>query len=226
MPKKRQAIDKQSAFVEFKQGSGNKIESAILRFRTDVKEKRVLTKDLTEKINIGKRMIDNLKYQIDKKEEERRQDKRKNDIDFDDDQLDNDEIIDEEELIMLKDMKELKREYRNNFNSLKALKQELGSLQENIDRSKEQLIYSFETWYSEEFENSAGILPLREINIVNETDTAPGTKTNKSLNNESANFYFKKEDVEEEDAAVYRRAKEAVDELHRARKFEKSIKIK
>jgi len=30
---------------------------------------------------------------------------------------------------------------------------------------------------------------------------------------------------EDEDAAVYRRAKQSVDELHRARKFEKSIKI-
>lgn len=31
--------------------------------------------------------------------------------------------------------------------------------------------------------------------------------------------------LEDEDAAVYRRAKYAVDELHRARKFEKSIKL-
>ena len=30
---------------------------------------------------------------------------------------------------------------------------------------------------------------------------------------------------EDEDAAVYRRAKNSVDELHRARKFEKSIKL-
>lgn len=32
--------------------------------------------------------------------------------------------------------------------------------------------------------------------------------------------------LEDEDAAVYRRAKQAVDELHRARKFEKSIKLR
>ena len=31
--------------------------------------------------------------------------------------------------------------------------------------------------------------------------------------------------LEDEDAAVYRRAKQSVDELHRARKFEKSIKL-
>jgi hypothetical protein len=31
---------------------------------------------------------------------------------------------------------------------------------------------------------------------------------------------------EDEDAMVFRRAKEAVDELHRAKKFERSIKMK
>jgi hypothetical protein len=30
---------------------------------------------------------------------------------------------------------------------------------------------------------------------------------------------------EDEDAAIYRRAKNSVDEMHRARKFEKSIKL-
>jgi len=108
--------------VEFKQNNGRAIENAILQFREDTKGKRVQTKDLTEKINIGKKMIDNLKAQLDKKEEERRHDRRKQQIDFDDDQLDQEEIIDEEELTMLKDMKELKREYRNNFNDLKGLK--------------------------------------------------------------------------------------------------------
>lgn len=34
------------------------------------------------------------------------------------------------------------------------------------------------------------------------------------------------EQLEDEDAAVYRRAKQSVDELHKARKFEKSIKLR
>ncbi len=35
------------------------------------------------------------------------------------------EIIDEEELVMLKSMKDLKRDYRENYSNLKGLKQEL-----------------------------------------------------------------------------------------------------
>jgi len=46
--------------------------------------------------------------------------------------------------MMLKDLKEVKREYREQFTALKGMKQEIANLQENIDRSKEQLICQFE----------------------------------------------------------------------------------
>jgi kinesin family protein 6/9 len=127
-PKKRAVIDKQEAYLEFKDVTGKKIEESILSFRKDVKDKRIMTKDLTEKINHGKRLIDKLKMQIDKKEQERSNEKKQQEMEFDDDEHSNQEIIDEEELVMLKDMKELKREYRDNFNQLKANKSDLKSL--------------------------------------------------------------------------------------------------
>ena len=44
---------------------------------------------------------------------------------------------------------------------------------------------------------------------------------------DAAAIFSNNEDANEDlDAAVYRRAKQSVDELHRARKFEKSIKLK
>jgi hypothetical protein len=46
---------------------------------------------------------------------------------FDDD-VPQDEIIDEEELIMLKDLKDLKRDYRDQYSNLKGLKSDLLSL--------------------------------------------------------------------------------------------------
>jgi len=51
------------------------------------------------------------------------------------------EIIDEEELVLLKELKDMKRDYRDSYGKLKGLKEELLSLQENIDASKEQLIF-------------------------------------------------------------------------------------
>ena len=141
------------AYLEFKDNSGKKIEDSILSFRVDVKEKRITTKDLTDKINLGKRLIDKLKLQLDKKEEERKVDRRQQDLEFEDEDASHQEIIDEEELVMLKDMKELKRDYRDNFNQLKVNKQDLKGLQENIDAAKEQLIYQFENWFELEFDH-------------------------------------------------------------------------
>lgn len=53
-PKKRAPINKQTAYLEFKESSGKHIEESILSFRKDVKDKRIKSKELTEKINTTK----------------------------------------------------------------------------------------------------------------------------------------------------------------------------
>lgn len=90
--------------------------------RAEMKDKRILSKDLTEKINQGKKLIDKIQHNLSKKEEERKVEIKHKELDFEEDEGNQDIIIDEEELLMLKEMKELKREYRDNFNSLKDLK--------------------------------------------------------------------------------------------------------
>ena len=92
----------------------------------------MVVKELTGKINACKGMIDQLKGKLDKKEEERKLQSKamKNDLAMDnyDDDVEQEEIIDEEELIMLKDMKDLKRDYRDNFTKLKGVKSDINSL--------------------------------------------------------------------------------------------------
>lgn len=133
-------MDKQTAFLEFKGEKGKPIEQSILQNREEIKQKRVVTKELTQKINAIKGEIDKLQGKLEKKEEERKLNNRaaRMQMDaFDDDEGENDEIIDEEELVMLKDMKDLKRDYRDSYSKLKGYKQELQSLQVNIDAQKE-----------------------------------------------------------------------------------------
>ena len=114
---------------------------------------------MTQKINYIKGEIDRLNQKLEKKEEERKLQNRgkaaEMDAFGDEEDVQDEEIIDEEELVMLKELKDMKRDYRENYSKLKGFKQELASLQANIDTSKEQLIYQFETWYSEEFETGA-----------------------------------------------------------------------
>ena len=66
-----------------------------------------------------------------------------------------DEIIDEEELVMLRKMKDLKKTYRDHFSDLKNCKSEFAEGQRQIDTIKEQLISAFEEWYATEFEIAA-----------------------------------------------------------------------
>ena len=46
------------------------------------------------------------------------------------------DIIDEEELMLLKEMKDLKKNYRENYDKLKNLKVEVNNIQTNIDSMK------------------------------------------------------------------------------------------
>ena len=102
-------------------------------------------------------------------------------------------------------------------------------MQINIDTSKEQLIISFENWYAAEFEQPANPQPvtgpLSEPRDVFSAQDKRESEESMRLGSKGGIFSDKADDLEDEDAAVYRRAKQAVEELHRARKFEKSIKL-
>ena len=74
--------------------------------------------------------------------------------DFDEDVFGQDEgvVIDEEELMLLREMKDLKRGYREHYDKLKQAKGSIADAQTNIDAMKQQIVFEFERWYSEEFE--------------------------------------------------------------------------
>ena len=47
------------------------------------------------------------------------------------------EIIDEEELMFLKEMKDLKKSYKENFHQLKSLKADVNDMLSSIDQEKQ-----------------------------------------------------------------------------------------
>ena len=93
---------------------------------------------MTDAINKNKKEIDALKDRLDRKEEERK-------VRMNDEQLQQEdmfeeaaeEIIDEEELVMLRAMKDLKKNYRDSFNALKEEKRQYQEAQRQIDLVKE-----------------------------------------------------------------------------------------
>lgn len=74
--------------------------------------------------------MDNLKIRLDRKEDERKarynEHELKNEDTFEDQT--HEDIIDEEELVMLKSMKDYKKQYRDSFSKLKSLKIDLANV--------------------------------------------------------------------------------------------------
>ncbi len=66
---KRPALDKQSAFLEYKQenSDGKKLEETIMGYRGDMKEKRQMVKNCTQMINGTKNEMDKVKERLDHK---------------------------------------------------------------------------------------------------------------------------------------------------------------
>ena len=67
---------------------------------------------------------------------------------------DNAIVIDEEELALLRELKDLKRGYRDQYEKLKQVKVGINDAQGNVDNMKQQIVLDFERWYSEEFESA------------------------------------------------------------------------
>lgn len=67
----------------------------------------------------------------------------------------NDEIIDESELKLIRQLKDLKKDYRDIYNGIKDLKSHINFSQQSIDSAKQKLVQEFEKWYLETFEDPA-----------------------------------------------------------------------
>lgn len=188
-------IDKNQAFMEFKNTEARRLDEALTQNRSDLKEKKGLSRDLAVGVNSIKRDIDTITINL----ETLRASKPREEED----------VIDEEEYAMIRQLKELKKTYREKFDQLKRLKDEINNITLAIDQGKQKLIYDFETWYGERISSvpqarSVSKLPQIEATIqssemgrIEETDP---------------------------DALAYIRAKKNVDTIHKAKKQMASIK--
>lgn len=119
--------------------------------------------------------------------------------------------------MLLREMKDLKRNYRDNYDRLKNLKQEILDLQTNIDSMKQQLIIAFEQWYAAEFDlgkdGGGATLNLDE----SYHDRAKGQMSTYK----GDSLVMTSQEEVDEDALAFNRAKKNVDQLHKAKKMDK-----
>lgn len=141
--KKKAAKSKQEAFKEYKMEEGKNFEEGIRQNRIDLKAKKKEMEQLKEVCNKAKKEIDTLKGKLDNKNEEKQKY-----IELEEEE----DVIDEEEFNMLKQLKDYKKLYRENFDKFKQLKGDIFYIQSCIDQLKEQLIFKFEVWFDENFD--------------------------------------------------------------------------
>lgn len=117
------------------------MEQAILQYREELKGKKQTMKTLTVSINATKGELDSVQGRLAHKQDEKRAAQQRNG-EFDDEQEmfgagnDNAIVIDEEELALLRELKDLKRSYRDQYEKLRQVKVAINDAQGNVDSMK------------------------------------------------------------------------------------------
>jgi hypothetical protein len=190
------------------------MEAQIKDIRNSMQADRVEVRVTTDKLNMIKQEIDKLKTRLDRKEEERKVKGHEMSMRPEDafDEPVHEEIIDEEELYLLKQMKDTKKQYRDCFAHLKEKKIDHANSQQQIDVLKEQLITAFEEWYAAEFETPAAHM----VGGFNQSMAAEYQAHGKDVDAAAM----------DEDQVTFMRAKRKVDTLAKAKKLEKQIGVR
>jgi len=131
--------DKQSVFADWKSSEGKAFEEAFDKNRQDLKEKKTEMREQMNIANIKKKEIDVAKERLQRTQAGKQQ------------SAGDDELIDEEEYALIRNVKELKQQYRDSFESHRQLRTEVLQLEHMIRQCKQRLVGGFEDWYEQKY---------------------------------------------------------------------------
>ncbi|XP_041046599.1 kinesin-like protein KIF9 isoform X1 [Carcharodon carcharias] len=131
-------------FDVFKNEKGREINQILIKNKHILIEKRNSLKELTETINNIKEEIDITNRALNVKKQER-QDRGE----YVNEQ--GDPVIDEDEFNLIMQLKDLKHQYRHDFDTLRDLRVELQYCQRLVDQCRLRLLTEFNIWYNESF---------------------------------------------------------------------------
>ncbi|XP_067887611.1 kinesin-like protein KIF9 isoform X2 [Heterodontus francisci] len=131
-------------FDVFKNEKGREINRILIENKCILSEKRKSLKELTERINNVKEEIDITKRALNiKKREQQDQGDYTNKYGH--------PVIDEDEFNLIMQLKDLKQQYRRDFDTLRDLRVELQYCQRLVDQCRLRLLTEFNIWYNESF---------------------------------------------------------------------------
>eukprot|EP00397_Hematodinium_sp_SG-2012_P021487 GEMP01022200.1.p1 GENE.GEMP01022200.1~~GEMP01022200.1.p1 ORF type:complete len:717 (+),score=173.24 GEMP01022200.1:125-2275(+) len=135
--------DRQAVYNDWKKSEKENVkpfEEAFAQHKTDLKGKKEDVKKTLEIVNETSRTLQLKKDQLARKRAERP-----------DDEAANQGIIDEEEYALLKDVKNMKTQYRVEFENHRRLRAECIQIEQQIRVNKQQLVHAFELWCEKKF---------------------------------------------------------------------------
>lgn len=152
---------KASAFEEFKAERGSELNRIFKDNKSTLAEQRRKLKEVTQRINLLKKEIDTTTQNLNVAKLER---EKQGEYISDEGQV----IIDEQEFSLICRLKDLKKQYRADYDELQDLKAEVQYCQKLMDQCRQRLLTEFEVWYNESFvipedvQNSVKVVgPLR-----------------------------------------------------------------
>ncbi|KAG9467959.1 hypothetical protein GDO78_013958 [Eleutherodactylus coqui] len=135
---------KASAFEEFKAERGSELNRIFKENKLTLSDQRRKLKEVTERINLIKKEIDTTTQNLNVAKLER---EKQGEYISDEGQV----IIDEQEFSLICRLKDLKKQYRVDYDELQNLKAEVQYCQKLVDMCRQRLLKEFEIWYTESF---------------------------------------------------------------------------
>ncbi|KAI9203521.1 P-loop containing nucleoside triphosphate hydrolase protein [Polychytrium aggregatum] len=127
-------------FESFKKGKGMEMNRILNENKAVLKDKKKGARDMAEIVNNLKHQIDEVKESIGRKKVERTRG-------YPNDKLGDNVIIDEEEYTLLNTLKQLKAQYREQFDQLKHTRSDIEYCTRLVDQCRQKLMSEFEQWY-------------------------------------------------------------------------------
>ncbi|XP_026952786.1 kinesin-like protein KIF9 isoform X9 [Sagmatias obliquidens] len=131
------------AFEDFKNERGSEINRIFKENKSILNERRKRASETTQRINAIKREID-----ITKEALNFHKSLREKQGEYENKGL---MIIDEEEFLLILKLKDLKKQYRTEYQDLQDLRAEIQYCQRLVDQCRHRLLMEFDIWYNESF---------------------------------------------------------------------------
>ncbi|KAM5293318.1 kinesin-like protein KIF9 isoform 2-T2 [Ctenodactylus gundi] len=143
LPRPSTPPSKPVAFEDFKNERGSEINRIFKENKSILNERRRRASETTQRINAIKQEIDTTKEALNFQKSLREKQGK-----YETKGL---MIIDEEEFLLILKLKDLKKQYRSEYQNLRDLRAEIQYCQGLVDQCRHRLLMEFDIWYNESF---------------------------------------------------------------------------